>query len=81
MEAYYITYLLFKKPPCSSKDMLCVNNVKINTSNCIKPCNGLIVTSFYESKLNKDVGSVFSVLGEYNNYKKITGYPFGYIGN
>ena len=60
--------------------MECVNNVVVNNSGCLKPCSGLIVTSFSKSNLNKDLEEMQALSKAYNNYKKITEYPPGYTG-
>ena len=68
--------------------MGCVNNVKVDTSVCLKPCSGLIVTSLSKSghhghekkeKFEK-FESLFPSFEEYNIYKTITLYPFGSSG-
>ena len=48
-----------------------------DTSSCITPCSGLIVTSFSRNDLLNDLEDMFP---EYNNYKNITPYPVGYEG-
>ena len=68
---------------CSSPGELeCVNKVNAETSSCLKPCSGLLVTSF--SKVNwgltKGMKKLKPILENYNNYKKITGYPSGENG-
>ena len=55
-------------------------NVKIDTSSCLKPCSGLIITSFAKSAKHIDLHTWSPFMDEYNNYKKITRYPSGYNG-
>ena len=52
-----------------------MNQVKVDTSSCLKPCSGLIVTSFAKSKLENDLETLFPIFGQYNQYKRITTYP------
>ena len=52
-----------------------MNNVKVDTSSCLKPCSGLIVTSFYKSEQKKNLETLFPIFGEYEIYKKVTTYP------
>ena len=52
--------------------------MKVDTSNCLKPCSGLIVTSFSKSEKNKDLDALFSTSGFYDKYKKVT--PSATIG-
>ena len=41
------TYDTFKETLCTSpQDLDCVNKVKVDTSSCLKPCSGLIITTF-----------------------------------
>ena len=42
-----------QEPVCASKKQLdCVESLKIDTSNCLKPCSGLLVTSFSKSDVH-----------------------------
>ena len=67
---------VFQETLCTSpQELECVKNVEVDTSSCLKPCSGLIVTSFYKSELKKDLETLFPIFGEYNNYKKVTTYP------
>ena len=77
----YVLKMIFKETLCTSPQELdCVNNVKVDTSSCLKPCSGLIVTSFAKSKLENDLETLFPILGHYNDYKKVTTYPSGANG-
>ena len=68
--------MIFKETLCTSPQELdCVNNVKVDTSSCLKACSGLIVTSFAKSELKKDLESLFPIFGDYKLYKKVTTYP------
>ena len=60
--------------------MDCVNKFKIDNFDCLKPCSGIIATSFSKSNLNKELEDVDLIYQAYNNYKKITEYPPGYTG-
>ena len=59
----------------SPQELECTNNVKVDTSSCLKPCSGLIVTSFYKSQLKKELATLFPIFGDYNLYKKVTTHP------
>ena len=75
--------ILLQEPLCYAvKELECVNLAKVNvdTSSCLKPCSGLIITSFAKSDKNLDLDSRLPLMDEYNNYKKITQYPSGYNG-
>ena len=41
----------------------------------MKPCSGLIVTSFSKSQPDKKLEDVFPIYEAYNSYKKVTLYP------
>ena len=60
--------------------MACVNNISIDTSTCLKPCSGLIVTSFSKMKENEKLDKMLNVLENYHSYKMITMFPDGKTG-
>ena len=60
--------------------MVCVNNIEVDTSSCLKPCSGLIVTSVIKSDKNRNLEKLLPYVDEYINYKKITKYPVGFDG-
>ena len=60
--------------------MECVNNIKVDTSGCLKPCSGLIVTSVIKSDKNRNLEELLPYVDDYVNYKKITKYPVGFDG-
>ena len=60
--------------------MKCVNNIEVDTSSCLKPCSGLIVTSVIKSDKNRNLEKLLPYVDEYINYKKITKYPVGFDG-
>ena len=70
-----------QEPICSSAGLKCVEKIKLDTSNCLKPCSGFIVTSFYKSERQKNLDDLFPIYGAYNIFKKITQIPSGYNGN
>ena len=57
-----------------------MNQLQVDTSSCLKPCSGLIVTSFAKSEQHKDLDTLFPIIGEYNLFKKVTEYPSGANG-
>ena len=65
---------------CSSKEMECVESVVIDHFSCLKPCSGLIVTSFSKNNFKKKLEDIQTISKAYNDYKKITEYPSGYAG-
>ena len=64
-----------EKHICSPIDMECVNKVKIDTSNCLKPCSGLIITTFAKTKPSRHLETSFPDFENYKKYKKVTTYP------
>ena len=54
--------------------MKCVNNIKVDTSKCIRSCSGLIVTSIVKSEENEGKFDTF-YNSDYENYKKKTQNP------
>ena len=56
--------------------MDCINNIRsVDTSECIKPCSGLIVTSFIKTQEDRKIDNWLTVLEDYKAYKKITPFP------
>ena len=73
---------IIKTTLCSTfKQLKCVHDTRIDTSNCLKPCSGLLVTSFHKSEETLRLENLFPIIGDYNKYKKITPYPAGLTGN
>ena len=67
-----------QEPVCSTaKEMKCIEktNRYIDTSSCLKPCSGLIVTSFSKSHQKNDLRASFPIFQSYDNFKKLTSYP------
>ena len=60
--------------------MVCVNNIIVDTSNCLNPCSGLIVTTFTHTKEDRKLEELFPVFEDYNKYKIMTSYPYGLQG-
>ena len=75
-----VSLLLFQEPLCTSEDLNCVDKIQVDTSKCLKPCAGLIITSFSKSERTKNLDNLQSIFGLYNEYKKITEHPSGYNG-
>ena len=63
--------------------MECLNTLQVDTSGCLKPCSGLIVTSFSKS-IQSSSGSMedpLSIIKEdYDKYKESTQNPRGKPG-
>ena len=51
--------------------MKCVYNIKVNDSNCFKPCSGLLVTSFSKFDTNINLKNLLPIFVEYDNYKTL----------
>ena len=71
-----------QEPVCASKKQLdCVESLKIDTSNCLKPCSGLLVTSFSKSDVHVHSKSLnlLPINKKYNDYKKLTQNPPGIL--
>ena len=67
-------------PVCSSlKYLQCMGKTNVHSSTCLKPCSGLIITSFMKSEQTKNFQDHLPFIGSYNKYKKITEYPSGFI--
>ena len=65
-------------PLCSPEDEACVQSVNVSTNNtsCLKPCSGLVLTSFSHSKFDEKLDNLlYEEVIAYNNYKKWFQYP------
>ena len=71
----YTTYNIhyFQEPLCSTKKLKCVNKITVNHSSCMKPCSGLIVTSFIKSEKHKNLELLYpKIFRQYEHFKKIS---------
>ena len=58
-----------KVPVCVSFEQLnCVIKTKVDTSGCLKPCSGLIITTFSKSERDKKWDNVMSIFKDYDKY-------------
>ena len=63
------------------EELDCVNKITVETSRCLKPCSGLLVSSFLKADVSEgDMDNLLPILDHYDNYKKITDYPSGESG-
>ena len=53
---------------CSSKDLDCVESIKVQNKDCIERCDGLIVDAINQNK-PRDNSKIGNLLSEYENYK------------
>ena len=67
----FILNNLLQGPICSSWQLECVNQIKIDTSKCLKPCSGVIVSSLIKSE--KKSGNQFPTFKDYDDFKINTG--------
>ena len=54
--------------------------IKSDDSICLKPCSGLIVTSYTRVETNNDIQDISAIFKTYNKYKRITQFPSRYKG-
>ena len=56
--------------------MSCIKNVEVDTSKCLPPCSGIILTSFFKSKQTDNLESKISeTLSAYGKYTKWSTFP------
>ena len=67
-----LTQLYFlQEPTCTSSNFQCVQDTKGDTSKCLPPCSGLILSSYTKTDKHKDLNSLIpSVLKDYSKYQK-----------
>ena len=59
----------------------CVDKIPVDTSSCMKPCSGLIITSFAKSHEYKDLELLYpKIIGQYSIFKRISAHPPGLNG-
>ena len=60
----FIQYLInFQTPWCSTKENLdCVSSIKVNTSDCLQQCSGILVTSLNEDRLSNMMSKMVEML-------------------
>ena len=66
---------------CSPEELECIGNLKLNSSICIKSCEGLMVTGYSKQEFDdysKDY--IQKTLTAYKNYKKWFKFPRGIKG-
>ena len=77
----YVDSFTIQDPICMSmEEMKCVNEIKVNTLSCLKPCSGFTVTSLSKSEQKINLTNLFKFYGVYDNYKKITSHPLNFKG-
>ena len=65
-------------PLCSAEAEACVQSVNVSTNNtsCLKPCTGLMVTSFSHSEFDEKLDNLlYEEVIAYKKYKKWFRYP------
>ena len=76
-----IHHLISQEPICTPQQLQCVENVKANVSMCIKSCNGMMITGFTKSELNKyPEENIQKTLIAYEHYKSSFQFPSGIKG-
>ena len=65
---------------CSPKELECVDSVDVDAPHCLKPCSGLIVTSFSKDDNKKNLDTLVLTTKAYDKYKKIALHPIGSAG-
>ena len=49
----------FQTPWCSTKENLdCVSSIKVNTSDCLQQCSGILVTSYEQQEIEDTVSKL-----------------------
>ena len=59
-------------PPCmTAMELSCAHNITVDYTNCPISCNGLMVTSYSKSDLDKNLESYIPItMNAYRQYKK-----------
>ena len=43
--------IVFKSPLCTASNLQCISSIKVDTSNCLQQCSGLMVTSYDQQEI------------------------------
>ena len=73
-------FISFQGSLCNQEKLECIKQVEVDHSNCIKPCSGLVVTSFSKSAIEENIEHLYPISSAHENYKKITESPSGFKG-
>ena len=60
--------------------MKCVKKIRVDTSGCLEPCSGLLITSFAKSDQGENMEDLIPIFKDYDRYKNISQYPSGING-
>ena len=59
----------------SLNELKCVNETAVDTRICLKPCSGLIISTFSKYAKNKNWDQLENLFKDYDKYKKHTSVP------
>ena len=57
---------------CTTEGLKCIDNIHVDTSMCFNKCNGMMVSSFSKSEIEKDAEELIpNVMEAYRKYKNL----------
>ena len=81
--SYFNWQITSQEPVCSHPQMKCIENIKFNSSICMKSCNGLMVTGYtklFEIDENIHQENIQKTINAFRAYKKWFKFPHGIKG-
>ena len=57
-----------------------MEKVEVDTTGCLEPCSGLLITSFAKSDQEENIEDLIPIFKDYDRYKNISQYPSGING-
>ena len=58
-----------------------MEKVEVDTTGCLEPCSGLLITSFAKSDQEENIEDLIPIFKDYDRYKNISQYPSGINGD
>ena len=63
----------FQDPVCETRQFDCVNRIKGEENNCLAPCSGLVVNSFFKTGPNNNIeGLIWEKIATYDKFSEWT---------
>ena len=73
---------LIQDPICNPEQLACIENVKLNSSKCVKSCTGLIVTGYTKFEFDDlKLVDIEKTIEAYKDFKKWFKVPLSIKGN
>ena len=65
----------FQDPVCETEQFYCVNRIKVEENNCLAPCSGLVVNSFFKTGSHNIESLIWKKIAAYDKFMKWKPFP------